>query len=435
LIDRESSIAWLRERRVTFGFLDLDLGFQTTIFLGLHEGQPYLRDRLREVQNQTIQSFYLLIVDNFSEDFDRSLIEAEINSLGMEQGRWLVVRNPVNLGGLGSFQLNLDLVPTEWVTSMHQDDSYLSHHINVHLEAIQQLNSDTLSVSSDLGSLGPNGSRMPALPRANWFLQNPTRIDLFLANVGMQVVPYPSLSLRKNVVEQDLVPWTSTSFSDSELTLRNLMLGAHMFIQEETVLYRENPNSESHVQGIEVRNHGAVMGLLRIFGSTDFNGFIADLEPERRAAFTAKLQQGIRLRISDSNAADVVSALALEQLAHTWGYSVPNTNEEISKVILGKGQRYSAELLQGLNHLINENQPSDGIEPKSALPANLGNDTRVLDENENKSRKRFSSAAAMRGLAIAILGALPYHLRRRVYKVIILIYSKLRPGNKWDFNW
>jgi len=435
LIDRESSIAWLRERRVTFGFLDLALGFQTTIFLGLYEGRPYLRDRLREVQNQTNQSFYLLIVDNFSEDFDRSLIEAEIDLIGLEQGRWLVVQNPVNLGGLGSFQLNLDLVPSEWVTSMHQDDSYLSHHVNVHLEAIQQLNSETLSVSSDLGSLGSNGSRMAALPRANWFLKNPTRIDLFLANVGMQVVPYPSLSLRKQVVERDLVPWTSTAFSDSELTLRNLMLGAHMFIQEETVLYRENPNSESHVQGIEVRNHGAVMGLLRVLGSTDFNSFIADLEPERRAAFTAKLQQGIRLRISDSNAAEVVNALALEQLAHTWGYSVTSTNEEISKVFLGKGQRYSADLLQGLSHLIRQNHPSNDLGPISVLPANLGNDIRALDEDGHESRKRFSSAAAIRWLAVAILGGLPYHLRRPVYKVLVSIYSKLRPGNKWDFNW
>lgn len=435
MIDRESSIAWLHERRVTFGSLDLDLGFQTTIFLGLYEGQRYLRDRLREVRNQTNQSFYLLIVDNFSKDFDRSLIEAEINSLGMKQGRWMVVRNPANLGGLGSFQLNLDLVPTEWVTSMHQDDSYLSHHINVHLEAIQQLNSDTLSVSSDLGSLGPTGSRMPALPRANWFLQNPTRFDLFLANIGMQVVPYPSLSLRKKAVEQDLVPWTSTSFSDSELTLRNLMLGSHLFIQEETVLYRENPNSESHVQGIEVRNHGAVMGLLRIFGSSDFNSFISDLEPERRAAFIAKLQQGVRLRLSDSNAAEVVNALALEQLAHTWAYSVISINEELSKVFVGKRQRYSADLLQGLNHLIRENHPSNGIEPKSVLPASLGNAIRVLDENGNGSRKRFSSTAATRGLVVAILGALPYRLRRRVYKVIVFIYSKLRPGNKWDFKW
>ena len=435
MIGRDESISWLRERRVTFGFLDSNFGFQTTVFLGLFEGRSYLKDRLRELRNQTNQAFYLLIADNFSDDFDPSIIEAEIDAVGIDRGRWLVVRNPVNLGGLGSFQLNLDLVPSEWVTSMHQDDSYRSNHLSVHVEAMQDLNSDVLSVSSDMGSLDSHGTRTAPLPRANWFIRNSSRADFFLANIGMQMIPFPAMSIRKSIGELDLVPWTTVAFSDSELSLRILMTGTHEFIQRETVLYRENPNSESHVQGIEVRNHSAVLGLLRIFGSADFRIFIGDLAPERREAFASKLQQGISVRVQDRQTADLVVAFALEQLAHTWGYSVTRTNEEISKVFLGKGQSYSADLLQGLNHLIRENHASNGIEPRSALPVNLGNDIRVLDENGNESRKRFSSAAAIRWLAVAILGALPYHLRRRVYKVIVLIYSKLRPGNKWDFNW
>lgn len=213
------------------------------------------------------------------------------------------------------------------------------------------------------------------------------------------------------------------------------MLGAHLFIQEETVLYWENPNSESHVQGTEVRNHSAVMGLLRVFGCTDFTSFIADLDPERREAFTTKLQQGIRLRISDSIAAEVVSALALEQLAHTWGYSVTGTNEDISKVFLGKSQRYSSDLLQGLNHLILEKHPLTGIEARSVRPAKPGNHIRGPHETGGESRNRLSSADAIRALAVAILGAFPYKLRRCVYKLLVSIYSKLRPGNKWDFNW
>lgn len=435
MIDRDKSVSWLRERRLTFGFLDSSFGFQTTVFLGLFEGRRYLKARLRELQNQTNQAFYLLIADNSSDDFDPSLIETEIKAVGMDRGRWLVVRNPVNLGGLGSFQLNLDLVPSEWVTSMHQDDSYSSNHLSVHIETMQDLNADVLSISSDMGSLDSDGTRIAPLPRANWFIRDPSRADLFLASIGMQIIPFPAMSIRKSIVELDIVPWTTVAFSDSELSLRILMTGAHEFIQKETVLYRENPNSESHVQGIEVRNHSAALGLLRVFGSADFKSFVGELAPERREAFARKLQQGIYARVQDRQAADLVVAFTLEQLAHTWGYTVASTNEHISKVFLRKRQNYSAELLQGLNHLMSEHQPMKTSKPGSARPEDMRNEIQILDETGFEPRKKLSLPAVMRRVALATLGSLPYPLRRRAYKVIVFVYSKLRPGNKWDFNW
>ena len=415
--------------------LDPNLGFQTTVFLGLYEGSDYLPSRLRELQNQDSQSFYLLIADNFSKDFDRSLIEDEIRASGIQPGRWMVVRNPVNLGGLGSFQLNLDLVPSEWVTAVHQDDSYLSNHLSTHIEALANASEGVVTVTSDMGSLGPDGNKVAALPRANWFIKAPDSKSIFLANVAMQVVPYPALSIRKSTAELDMVPWATVAFSDSELTLRNLMIGEHLFLQSETVMYRENPNSESHVQGIDVRIHSATIGLLRVFSSSDFSRFVSDLAPQLRAAFTMKLQQSIRVRMADSDAADLVVAAALEQLAHSWGYTVSHANQQMAEVFLSKNQGYSAEILRGLNHLLGVSESADhSFSDPLGLIVSSGQSVHH-DQRPIQLNGKVSYSSRFLRVTLSIIGLLPYKFRRRLYTIIVAVYSKLRPGNKWDFNW
>jgi len=415
--------------------LDPTLGFQTTVFLGLYQGSHYLPSRLRELQKQDSQSFYLVIADNFSKDFDRGLIEAEIQASGVQPGRWLVVRNPVNLGGLGSFQLNLDLIPSEWVTSVHQDDSYLINHISTHIEAMTNASEGVATISSDMGSLGPDGNKVAALPRANWFIQAPDSNSIFLANIAMQVVPYPALSIRKSIAELDMVPWATVAFSDSELTLRNLMIGEHKFLRSETVMYRENPNSESHVQGIDVRNHSATIGLLRVFSSPDFSRFVADLAPQLRVAFTKKLQQSIRVRIGDSDAAALVDAAALEQLSHAWGYTVTHANLQMAEVFLSKNQGYSAEILRGLNHLLGVNESVDFSISDPIAPIDRSSQWESINQKPIESNGKVSHSSRFLRITLSVIGLLPYSLRRKLYRMIASVYSKLRPGNKWDFNW
>lgn len=415
--------------------LDPTLGFQTTVFLGLYEGSHYLRSRLSELQNQDSQSFYLLIADNFSKEFDRALIEAELKDTGIEPGRWILVRNPVNLGGLGSFQLNLDLIPSEWITSVHQDDSYLSNHLRTHIEAIANLSEGVVTISSDMGSLGPAGNKAAALPRANWFIKATDSKSMFLANVAMQIVPYPALSIRKSIAELDLVPWATVAFSDSELTLRNLMIGEHKFLQLETVMYRENPNSESHVQGIEVRNHSATIGLLRVFSSSDFSSFVSDLAPQLRVAFTMKLQQSIRVRLADSDAADLVIAAALEQLAHAWGYAVGHANTQMANVFLSKNQGYSADILNGLNHLLGVSESLNLSSSDPIDPILRAGQSATLNQKPLESKEMVRHSSRILKITLSIIGLLPYNLRRPLYRFIVSVYSKLRPGNKWDFNW
>jgi hypothetical protein len=237
--------------------LDLGLHLKTTVFLGLYKSEEYVKERIQDLAGQTSQDFYLVIVDNCSPGFDLGAFSDLLESSKKFTNRYMVVQNPINLGGLGSFRMNLDLVPTAWITFFHQDDEYLPNHVATHLQAITAGNEFLSSVSTDLGSLNSEGKKAPVPPRANWFIGSSSNQAIFLANVAEQVVPFASLSMRKASFEAVQVPMHTVAFSDSEQTLKSLMIGDHEFVKKQTVLYRENPISESHTQGAKVRTFSA----------------------------------------------------------------------------------------------------------------------------------------------------------------------------------
>ena len=433
MTDRDNQLAWLRGKRQLSGVLDPKFGFQTTVFLGLYEGGKYLQSRLEDVRKQNTQSFYLLVVDNYSSDFDRHKFVEEIEASNLAPGTWQLVRNPTNLGGLGSFQLNLDLIPSEWITAMHQDDHYKENHVNSHLLAMSEAERNVLTISSDMGSLDSSGKQVGAFPRASWFLPSSERHEVFVANVAMQIIPYPALSMRKNFAQLDSVPWHSAAFSDSELTLRSLMEGRHVFVKAETMLYRENPESESRLQGIEIRSHSATLGLMRIFGSPSFISFAAELAPERRAAFAKKLQHSIQIRLPEPEKARLMEALVLEQLCHAWGYRVSETLQALSDLFLSKNQSYSADLLGGLSKLI-ARETATGSSPTLAPSSSANDDLEPTQLGQELPYKKSAKNQVLH-FCLSVAGLLPYALRRELYRFVVRLFTKIRPGSKWDFNW
>jgi glycosyltransferase involved in cell wall biosynthesis len=416
------NLDWLRGNRVTLGQLNPALDFSTTIFLGLYQGKDYFPDRLREIEQQTNQNFHLIVADNFSSDFDLEQTAHLLSNSKISKERYLIVRNPVNLGGLGSFQLNLDLVPSPWITTLHQDDQYLPTHLETHLKSIDENAPEIVSMSTDLGSLGPDGRRIPVPPRANWFIQGKSKEDQFIAIVGEQVIPFPALSIRTSQVEPDLVPWHTAAFSDSEQTLLSLMSGKHKFIEKETVLYRENPNSESHTQGETVRMHSATLGLLRVFGSERFIDFALRVPREKRRDFATGLQGAISKRLPKAEPRDLVWGMCLEQLTHAWVYEEPLTTAKTIDLFADLGQSYTPEILKGI---LRSTNPSAKINSYTAKPdinqekTNENSDLDIQHAISEKPKFRF-----LTGL-YQVVGRMPYFARRRIFKLYHWLNQRL----------
>ena len=417
--DQTGNLAWLRVGRKTFGSLDLALHLNTTVFLGLYKGEQYIKERIQDLEAQTSQDFYLVIVDNCSPGFDLSTLSNLLESSKKFANRYKLVQNPINLGGLGSFQLNLDLVPTDWITFFHQDDKYLPNHVESHLQAIKSGNESLSSVSTDLGSLNSEGKKVPVPPRANWFIDNSSEQATFLANVAEQVVPFASLSMRKAIFEADQVAMHTVAFSDSEQTLKSLMRGEHEFIKKQTVLYRENPISESHTQGAKVRTFSATIGLLKVFASYMFIDYARKISSNDRGPFVAKLEDAIRRRIQDPAFADLVWTTALEQLNVAWQYEEPNSTSATRDVFNFLGESYTPDILNAiLSQLDTASHYQKSTLAKSPNSMETGNN---LSESTQTIQKRKWTLLS---LLYQVVGRLPYFMRRRIFKLYNSITSR-----------
>jgi hypothetical protein len=418
--DQTANLAWLRVGRKTFGSLDLGLHLNTTVFLGLYKGEQYIKERIQDLEAQTSQDFYLVIVDNCSPGFDLSTLSDVLESSKKFANRYKLVQNPINLGGLGSFQLNLDLVPTPWITFFHQDDKYLPNHVESHLQAIKSGNESLSSVSTDLGSLNSEGKKVPVPPRANWFIDNSSEQATFLANVAEQVVPFASLSMRKAIFEADQVAMHTVAFSDSEQTLKSLMRGEHEFIKKQTVLYRENPISESHTQGAKVRTFSATIGLLKVFASDLFIDYAQKISSNDRGPFVAKLEDAIRRRIQDSAFADLVWTTALEQLNVAWQYEEPNSTSATRDVFNFLGESYTPDIL---NAILSQLETASHYQQKTTNPKspNSMETAKNLSDSTQTIQKRKWTILS---LLYQVVGRLPYFMRRRIFKLYNSITSK-----------
>ena len=418
--DQTANLAWLRVGRKTFGSLDLGLHLKTTVFLGLYKGEQYVKERIQDLEAQTSQDFYLVIVDNCSPGFDLVILSNLLESSKKFANRYKLVQNPINLGGLGSFQLNLDLVPTAWITFFHQDDKYLPNHVESHLQAIKSGNESISSVSTDLGSLNSEGKKVPVPPRANWFIDNSSEQATFLANVAEQVVPFASLSMRKAIFEADQVAMHTVAFSDSEQTLKSLMRGQHEFIKKQTVLYRENPISESHTQGAKVRTFSATIGLLKVFASDLFIDYAQKISSNDRGPFVAKLEDAIRRRIQDLAFADLVWTTALEQLNVAWQYEEPNSTSATRDVFNFLGESYTPDIL---NAILSQLETASHYQKKTTNPKspNSMETANNLSESAQTLQKRKWTILS---LLYQVVGRLPYFMRRRIFKLYNSITSK-----------
>jgi hypothetical protein len=428
--DEASKLSWLRKARVISGDLKPGLNFETTVYLGIYNGDNYIVDRIKELENQTSQDFFLIVADNCSREFNLQFIENQIQSSGLFSNRYLIVQNPVNLGAIGSFQLNLDLVPSPWITFFHQDDRYLPNHVAVHLKAITQADESKGSFSTDLGSRDFEGKKIPVPPRANWFIKKASQQSTFLANVAEQVVPFPALSIRTKNLVTDRVPPHSVAFADSEHTLFALMMGEHEFIPKETALYTENPFSESHILGKATLTLAATLGLLRVFASEEFVEFASKIAPADRGVFVATLEEAIRQRIPNVQYADLIWTMSIEQLNNAWGYQEPNSTAATRDVFSVLGESYTPDILNKiLSKLEAPNQyktkKANGINPFTSLVA----ETEASASSENKTKRKWNLLSAL----YQVVGRLPYFIRKRIFQIYNFLKSMANRHSKDTF--
>ena len=379
-----------------------------TLYLGIYNGEKYIDSLLKQILSQDYQKFNILVVDNNSSDQSRKMFG---NWKKIYKNNFQLVKNTANYGGHGSLFKNMDKIKTPWFCTLHQDDFYKPNHTKTIAKLILASRNNTVGVSTTMGSMSNSGKILNSKPRVTWFSSNLDEPGQFLQNLKAQTVPFPASAFNLSKFKKTVVPFHSPTFSDTEQTLRMLGYGRFIFSQKETMYYRENPNSESHVLNLKERTIGAAVALSRVFNSNEFELILNKVAENKRNLFAAQLIEALSHRIPQSDLLTTIQTIALERMIIKWGYG----EKELSFIL---GNSY-ANL-------------------SSALAVDVINN---LSNNQIKVRKKRSGIKSQKlvsriwniyfNLNIFKSMKLNKFIIKNIYKIIFILKPDHRMKNKW----
>jgi glycosyltransferase involved in cell wall biosynthesis len=381
-----------------------------TVFIGIYNGEKYLDNLFDQIKNQDTSSFKLLIVDNSSKDSSFEIIKSWPQKLS--NLKFQIIRNSKNLGAGGSLNLNLHHIHTPWFTTMHQDDFYKPNHISTILKLINQSDENVSGVSTTMGSMSNEGKKIKSIPRSTWFNSNLDKYGQFIQNVKSQSVPFPCTAFRTEIYKKTQVLIHNPSFSDTEQTLLMLCYGRFLITNTETMLYRENPISESHSLNPDEREMGAFIGLTRVFSDERFLNLCNSLGKSEINKFLEDLTSAITHRITDLKVQKLLQIILIENILKSANYS----NAEIVELLSNQYADFSStQTLRNLGNLGNfsvlENKEENNL---------------INDESNWKKRlwdKYFYSQIPIPDFAHRIL-------IKSIYKLVF----KIKPDHRWNIK-
>ena len=394
---------------------------EITVFLGTYNGEKYLHDLKGQIKSQTFQDFHLVVVDNASTDNSFEKLSAWESDFG---DKITLYRNDENLGGGGSLckALSEKYIGTEWFVTLHQDDFYLPNHLEVIAKTIREAPDSVVAVCTSMGSMDENGRAQASPPRAAWLLDDMSPVSSFLINLRFQTLSFPSSAFKTKAFSESFRYWHSPAFSDTETTLYLCAHGEFRYVPTETMRYRENPSSESHVVNSLEAGISAAIGLSRIFASQEFKCILRLVEPSSRATFFSELVSSIELRIPNSPLMHFVKILATEECSQVWEYRESAPNIALSSIYDGVGSEFSSKLLARLARHEPAKATSDLEEA-------------LLELSRVKAIEISTSASRSRSNLWSLVSHLPLPLRRKLFRAYVKIYAIKEPTHYWNAHW
>jgi glycosyltransferase involved in cell wall biosynthesis len=389
-----------------------------TVYIGVYNGEEFLPEIKKFLESSYWDDFNLVVVDNASTDTSWEEIKRWEAFLKMP---YKLVRNSINLGGGGSFELNKDLLKSEWVTFIHQDDIYFSNHLYELNNAAKSAKSEVIAISTEMGSMDHVGTLKYSTPRPIWLLKNKTPISYFLSNLKTHLVPWGSSIFRtREFLSVDLA-WHSTAFPDTEMLLKMCALGEFVNLPIQTMLYRENPMSESHGLGNPEKEIAAVAALSRVFASQEFKKLAVEVEAARREEFLSEIRKGIGIRIQDRTLVKIVELIAEESLLIAWSYGEKNLVEGVSSKYADFGAKRVTELFDRMLGYESEMRRDFSAQDKEELKVSP-------PQNDN-------DLARNRAILEAVLKHLPYSKRRFFLKTLLKLKVSFTKNHPHKFSW
>jgi hypothetical protein len=202
-------------------------------------------------------------------------------------------------------------------------------------------------------------------------------ISTFPLNVRAHAIPWPSTAFRTEAYKNNLSPWHSTTFTDSEIVLKMLCVGKVVNIDCETMYYRENPMSESHSINSSEATAGAAVALIRVINSETFTHYAKSLAPQSRATFRREILESLKFRFRGYEYVELLELLVEESLSYAWDYSEIESLKKISKIYDQLNSAFTPDLMNRLiafetSTQVDATSEKSGISSVSVVASELG---------------------------------------------------------------
>ena len=318
-----------------------------TVFIGIYNASPFLSDLLASIGNQKwTADVHLVFVDNSSTD---GSWEALLDSLPDLPCQMTLVRNRVNLGALGSLYRNADLIKSEWMTFIHQDDLYLPNFLDSCLREIKVWQSENVSsISFDYFTVAGKQSAAHS-PNPTWFAKGWPPYVAFLENLSNHSVPWPCTVFRSQYLLGSPVPFHSPAFLDTEIALKQVSLGRHVYVPERVMNYRIHGDSGSHSLPSGEAEVLRSTSILRVVNSKEFADLVRTVPTRKQATWMSEVMSAAEGYVESPDLRNLLHISIAEAIVLALDYKNAECNQKLAMSLSALGAAGSARLMRGLN--------------------------------------------------------------------------------------
>lgn len=336
-----------------------------SIFLGIH-GSGWVENAISSVEQQVGGPYPVIAAVNGPDAAAARLLSDWANH---SRHQVTVVQNDANLGPLGSLYRSLDLIPTPWVATLHQDDMYLPNHLAVHQSQLQHAGPEIVASFTQMEGVSEDGStRLVGISQASDALDLKESPELLLGILRRHPFAAPTLAFHKDrAFVPDLV-WFDSGAPDSEWYARLACRGTFRVSEQVTTLYRDTPVSESRQTDRQTRAWQWAQSLNRLLLSADFYDLITTLNPSDQDEFARALLQAIPSRYPDSPIFGFLQYTAAQTLTSAWQYSSQEALDFLYSTLESIGGSAAAATLKPECSVSDIARPQDTPVVLGALP-------------------------------------------------------------------
>lgn len=294
-----------------------DVNLTLAAFCGVF-GSRWVENAIDNVERQSVEPVQVVMALN-GHDADVLARLSQFQATSPHEV-WIVV-NETNLGPMGSFQRNRDLIRATWTAFLHQDDIYLEPHLEVLRDLAMSSPPTAVALFAGMGGVSEDGQKRTAPPPMdNAALRGEPPWVVVPEVIRRHPFPTPTLAVRTRT-DVGGMAWYDSGAPDSEWFARLALLGTIHATDELTVLYRQPADSESSGTDWHTRAWLWSVSLARIVMSQEFLMMLRAMPRERRSAFAKELLLAIPARYPSAELFEYLQFVAAQRMCEAWDYT------------------------------------------------------------------------------------------------------------------